>query len=58
MNYISIFSGIEAASCAFGPLGMEPVAFAEVDKHASAVLAAHYPDVPNLGDITKIDWKK
>ncbi len=58
MKYISVFSGIEAASCAFGPLGMEPVAFAEVDKHASAVLAAHYPDVPNLGDITEVDWKK
>ena len=58
MKYISVFSGIEAASCAFGLLGMEPVAFAEVDKHASAVLAAHYPDVPNLGDITKVDWKK
>lgn len=58
MRYISVFSGIEAASCAFGPLGMEPVAFAEVDAHASAVLAAHYPDVPNLGDVTGVDWKK
>jgi DNA (cytosine-5)-methyltransferase 1 len=58
MKYISVFSGIEAASCAFGTLGMEPVAFAEVDAHASAVLAAHYPDVPNLGDVTKVDWKK
>ena len=58
MNYISVFSGIEAASCAFGTLGMEPVAFAEVDAHASAVLAAHYPDVPNLGDVTGVDWKK
>lgn len=58
VNYISVFSGIEAASCAFGPLGMEPVVFAEVDAHASAVLAAHYPDVPNLGDVTEVDWKK
>ena len=58
MRYISVFSGIEAASCAFGTLGMEPVAFAEVDKHASAVLAAHYPDIPNLGDVTKVDWKE
>ena len=58
MRYISVFSGIEAASCAFGTLGMEPVAFSEVDKHASAVLAAHYPDVPNLGDVAKVDWKE
>lgn len=58
MRYISVFSGIEAASVAFQPLGMEPVAFAEVDVHASAVLAAHYPDIPNLGDVTKVDWKE
>lgn len=58
MRYVSIFSGIEAASCAFIPLGMNPVAFAEVDSHASAVLAAHYPYVPNLGDVTEVDWKK
>lgn len=58
MRYISVFSGIEAASVAFQPLGMEPVAFAEVDAHASAVLAAHYPDIPNLGDVTKVDWKE
>ena len=58
MRYISVFSGIEAASVAFQPLGMEPVAFAEVDKHASAVLATHYPGVPNLGDVSKVDWKE
>ncbi len=37
-------------------LGLEPVAFAEIDKYASAVLAAHYPTVPNLGDVSSIDW--
>lgn len=36
MRYISIFSGIEAASVAWEPLGWEPVAFAEVDKFPSA----------------------
>lgn len=56
MRYISIFSGIEAASCAWRILGFEPVAFAEIDKYASAVLAAHYPTVPNLGDVSSIDW--
>ena len=54
MRYLSLFSGIEAATCAWHPLGWEPLAFAEVDKFASAVLAHHYPSVPNLGDITKI----
>lgn len=58
MKYISCFSGIEAASVAAGPLGWEPVAFSEIDKFASAVLAYHYPQVPNLGDITKINWSE
>ena len=58
MRYLSLFSGIEAASVAWEPLGWEPVAFCEVDEFASAVLAHRYPDVPNLGDITKVDWKK
>lgn len=54
MRYVSFFSGIEMASLAFKPLGWEPVAFAEVDPFACAVLAHHYPNVPNLGDISKI----
>ena len=56
MRYISIFSGIEAASVAWEPLGWEPVAFCEIDEFPSAVLRARYPNVPNLGDITKVDW--
>lgn len=58
MRYVSLFSGIEAASVAAGPLGWEPVAFCEIDEFPSAVLAHRYPEVPNLGDITKVDWKK
>ena len=30
--------------------------FSEIDKAASKVLAYRWPDVPNLGDITQIDW--
>lgn len=56
MRYISVFSGIEAASVAAEPLGWKPVAFSEIDPFACAVLAHRYPDVPNLGDMTKIDW--
>jgi DNA (cytosine-5)-methyltransferase 1 len=29
---------------------------AEVDRHANAVLAHHWPGVPNLGDLTRTDW--
>ena len=58
MRYISLFSGIEAASVAWGPLGWEPVCFAELDEFPSAVLAERFPDVPNVGDVTKVNWKK
>ena len=58
MRYISLFSGIEAATVAWEPLGWTPVAFCEIDKFPSAVLAYHYPDVPNLGDITKVNWNE
>ena len=56
MRYISVFSGIEAASCAWEPLGWEPVAFSEIEPFPCAVLSERYPDVPNLGDITEVDW--
>jgi DNA (cytosine-5)-methyltransferase 1 len=57
MKYLSVCSGIEAASVAWHPLGWSPVAFAETEKFPSAVLAHHYPHVPNLGDMTKFkDW--
>jgi len=58
MRYISLFSGIEAASVAWGSLGWTPVAFAEIDPFASAVLAHHWPDVPNVGDVTVHDWSQ
>lgn len=56
LRYISMFSGIEAATVAFHPLGWEPVCFAEIEAFPSAVLAHHYPDVPNVGDMTAHDW--
>jgi site-specific DNA-cytosine methylase len=55
-RYISCFSGIEAASVAWHPLGWEPVAFCEIEPFPSEVLAQRFPDVPNLGDITKVNW--
>lgn len=55
MKYISVCSGIEAATCAWHPLGWEPFAFAEIEKFPSKVLAHHYPQVPNFGDMTKFE---
>jgi len=54
MKYLSICSGIEAASVAWKPLGWQAVGFSEIEKFPSAVLQYHYPDVPNFGDFTKI----
>lgn len=58
MRYISLFSGIEAASVAWGELGWEPVAFSEIEPFPCDLLRQRYPEVPNLGDITKIDWSE
>jgi len=54
MRFLSLFSGIEAASVAWLLLGWECAAVAEVDRFPCTVLAHHYPEVPNLGDVTKI----
>jgi DNA (cytosine-5)-methyltransferase 1 len=58
VNFISMFSGIEAASVAFDPLGWTALAFAEIEPFPSAVLAHRYPDVPNVGDMTAHDWSQ
>ena len=54
MIYGSICSGIEAATVAWHPLGWKAAFYSEIDKFPSAVLAHHYPTVPNAGDFTTI----
>lgn len=54
MKYGSLCSGIEAATVAWEHLGFTPLWFAEIEAFPSAVLAHHWPDVPNLGDMTKL----
>lgn len=57
MRYLSICAGIEAASVAWHPLGWSPVAFSEIEPFPSAVLAHHWPDIPNLGDMIRFhEW--
>ena len=53
ISYVSVCSGIEAASAAWHPLGWHPLAFAEIEPFPCAVLKHHHPRVPNLGDLTK-----
>ena len=58
MRYISLFSGIEAATVGWHEMGWKPVVFADFDDFPSAVLKHHYPKVPNAGDVLKHDWKQ
>jgi len=53
MRYLSVCSGIEAATVAWHGLGWTPVGFSEIEAFPSQVLKHHYPDVQNFGDLTK-----
>ena len=52
MKYLSVCSGIEAASAAWHDLGWTPLAFSEIEPFPRAVLAHHFPGVPLHGDFT------
>jgi len=54
MRYLSVCSGVGTDHIAWEGLGWECVGFAEIEPFASAVLAHHYPGVPNYGDFTTI----
>jgi len=61
MKYLSVCSGIEAATVAWHSLGWEPLAFSEIEKFPRKVLAHHYPDTPLHGDFTLLreqNWIK
>lgn len=48
------YGGIELALSSV--LDVRPAWFVEFDKAPSKVLAHHWPDVPNHGDVTTVDW--
>jgi len=54
LTYATVCSGIECCSVSCIGLPMRPVFFSEIEPFPCAVLKAHYPDVPNLGDMSKI----
>jgi len=59
MRYLSVCSGIEAATLAWRPLGWTAAGFSEIEPFPSAVLAHYYPETPNLGDLNAFkDWPK
>ena len=57
LRYGSVCSGVEAATAAWHLLGWQPQWFSEIEAFPSAVLAHHYPDTPNHGDMTTFkEW--
>ncbi|WKE50359.1 DNA (cytosine-5-)-methyltransferase [Corynebacterium tuberculostearicum] len=48
------YSGLEMG--VMQVLDAQPVWFAEIDEAPARILHHHYPDVLNLGDVTKVDW--
>ncbi|WP_414157440.1 DNA cytosine methyltransferase [Pseudomonas sp. BNK-15] len=54
ITYGSVCSGIEAATVAWHPLGWRAAWYAEIEQFPCAVLAHHYPDTPNHGDMTRL----
>lgn len=59
LTYGSLFSGIGGLDLAVeATLGARAVFHSEIDRHPAAVLEAHWPGVPNIGDITEVDWKE
>lgn len=58
MRYGSLFSGIGLMDLGLENVGFKAAWQCENDKQASKVLEYHWPEVPNFGDITKVDWSE
>jgi DNA (cytosine-5)-methyltransferase 1 len=57
MKYLSVCSGMEAATVAWHHMGWTPVGFSEIEPFPSAILKHRFPNVPNYGDLTKhAEW--
>lgn len=50
------YSGLEMGVAQV--LDAKPAWFAEIDQAPAHILAHHYPRVPNLGDVTKVNWEE
>ena len=53
MRYLSVCSGMEAASVAWHPLGWTPVGFSEIEPFPCAILKHRFPNTPNYGSLTE-----
>ena len=53
LRYLSVCSGMEAASVAWHPLGWTPVGFSEIEPFPCAILRHRFPNTPNHGSLTE-----
>ncbi len=54
----SLFSGYGGLDLAIEhTLGAETIWFSEINEPVARIFAQHWPDAPNLGDITTINWQ-
>lgn len=58
MRVRGLFSGIGGLELGLERAGMEIVSHAEVDPYCARVLEKWWPGVPNLGDVTAVDWEE
>jgi DNA (cytosine-5)-methyltransferase 1 len=58
LRHASFFSGVGGLDLGFHRAGIATVSLSEIDPYASAVLAERFPEVPNLGDITKLNGEE
>jgi len=57
MKYLSVCSGMEAASVAWKHLGWEAVGFSEIDPFPCEILKQRFPQIKNYGDLKKYkEW--
>jgi DNA (cytosine-5)-methyltransferase 1 len=56
VRYVELFAGAGGLSMGLEAAGMVPVAHAEIEPHARAVLRHHWPNTPLHGDVTQVDW--
>lgn len=57
LRVLSLFAGIGGIDLGLEAHGCQTVAYSEVDPYAASIMARHFPDAVNLGDITTIDWE-
>ncbi len=53
IRYLSVCSGMEAASVAWHPIGWTPVGFSEIEPFPCAILKHRFPNIPNYGSLTE-----